>query len=296
MLDFFIIGAQKSASTYLHHCVASHPEVYMPREELRFFEDPDFHDGIQSEIGKIISRGAGRKVGIKRPDSLAREEVPQRIHQFAPQARLIAILRNPVDRAISAYYHQMKLGFLPILPLNEGMRLILEDKMKQTSPKATEILKYGLYYKHLKRYLRYFSKEQLLVLVDQDVRQSPEQCLHKVFTHIGVSPAVKVPPQKGTSNPGVYSHARLSFINLRNNHVFEYNESRTRLYRRPGLWAPFVNTLIVGFDRLLLARLFTNERPLLDDQLKQALRKYYLHDVKQLEILLNRDLAFWLTD
>lgn len=292
MLDFFIIGAQKSASTSLHQQISSHPGIYMPKGEVRFFEDPDYCDSVPSAIEDIVRQGHGRKVGIKRPDYLARPEVPGRIRKHSPDARLIAVLRNPVDRAISAYFHQMKLGFLPVLPLNEGLQLILNGGAAQSHPKSAEIIEYGFYAKHVERYLQVFPREQLLVVLDLDIRAGSRHALDDVFRHIGVTP-LDHPVREKVSNPGVYSLFRLSFINLRNRIVFRYDDTRTRLYRRSGFWGPLCNALIIGFDRFLLARICSNRRPLLSPEIHRKLMELYLPDILQLETLLKRDLSVW---
>jgi hypothetical protein len=293
MLDFLIIGAQKSASTFLHRCIASHPDVFMPPQEIRFFEDPDYNNNVAEQIEKLVIKAEGRKVGIKRPDYLAREEVPKRIKSSSPHARLVVTLRNPIDRAVSAYYHQMKLGFLPVLPLNEGMRKVLDGQLSRSFPKSDEILEYGLYAKHLQRYQSLFPAEQLLVLLDQDLHSNSAISLKKVFEHIGVTVPLSVKQKKTISNQGVYALPRLSFINLRNRWVFDYRHKMTRIYRKPGILGHMVNSFVIGVDRLFLAKIYSNQKPSLDVSLRDRLTQFYSDDVANLEDLLKQDLSGW---
>ena len=149
---FLIIGAQKSATTFVHKCLREHPDVFMPNGETRFFENPEH---LQTDITQFeaLFRNVSQEqaIGIKRPDYLAKPECPPRIYQHIPHAKLLVILRNPVERAISAYFHLMNCSFIPIRPAEEGLTKILDGEYKDLYPKSREIIEYGFYYKHLMR-------------------------------------------------------------------------------------------------------------------------------------------------
>src|SRR5258708_9728171 len=114
--DFVIIGAAKSASTWLHLALRQHPAVYMPGDETPFFEDPYYN---ANDLGPLLAelKGAppGAVVGIKCPNYLCTPQCAPRLAQRLPHARLVAILRNPVDRAISQYYHLIRSGQFPVV-------------------------------------------------------------------------------------------------------------------------------------------------------------------------------------
>lgn len=102
--NFLIIGAQKSATTFLLRCLREHPDVFVPSGEIPFFEDPDYSQGDIESFARLFARGCHKKaVGLKRPNYLHKPECPERIHRHIPSARLIVILRDPIERAISAY-------------------------------------------------------------------------------------------------------------------------------------------------------------------------------------------------
>ena len=87
--------------------ISQHPEIWMPRGETPYFEDPDYHQSTPDEFLSQFPHESGKLIGIKRPNYIGKPEAPERIETDLPDARLIAVLRDPADRAISAYFHQI---------------------------------------------------------------------------------------------------------------------------------------------------------------------------------------------
>lgn len=146
---FVVIGAQKSASSFMQLCLAEHPDIYMAEGETPFFETPDYEQSDISEL-EMTFQGRGEKcLGIKRPNYIGKPEVPARIRRHLPSAKLIAVLRNPIDRAVLAYFHNIYYGFLPPLDVEIGMRRIISDPSFVAKYKRSpEVIEFGYYYKH----------------------------------------------------------------------------------------------------------------------------------------------------
>ena len=125
-LDFAIVGAQKAGSTFLLKNLRDHPSVFMPNGEVPYFENPDFYGPNKLEF-YFNKKNKKNILGIKRPNYLNKKEVPSRLIENNPNIKIIIFLRNPVDRVISAYYHGMKMGLLPLLEINEGLKKILNE-------------------------------------------------------------------------------------------------------------------------------------------------------------------------
>ena len=104
-LDFVIIGAQKSASSFVHLCLLDHPEVYIPEKEIPYFENPDYKKKDLKNI--ILTTKEYKKnykaIGIKRPNYLGKDEVPARIFKNNPNIKLIVVLRNPIESHFSIF-------------------------------------------------------------------------------------------------------------------------------------------------------------------------------------------------
>lgn len=195
---FLIIGAQKSGTSWLHRMLREHPDVFVSeRKELHYFSDPSVHDrGLDWYLGNFAAAGRGHRAlgeatpnylwtsdhrldewGDGRPEGPAfRRRIPERVHaELGGGIRLVALLRDPVERAISAFYHH----------LNRGGRLDparpFEDNARRLG-----IVQMGFYAAHLERWLEVFDPGQLLVLVHEEVRANPRGAVESCQRHIGV--------------------------------------------------------------------------------------------------------------
>jgi hypothetical protein len=296
--NFVIIGAQKAGSTFFVSCLADHPDVYMPPYEVRFFEDPDYGDG-DPRVLEALFRGVIQEtaLGIKRPGYLSRPEVAERIHRHIPEARLIAILRDPVDRAISAYFHLMRTGFLPVRPLEDGMTRILDDAYRSLHPRAAEVVEFGFYHRHLTRFLEYFDRRRMLILPFETIEADPRGAIGQAYRFLGVRDD-HVPPsltRRDRRNSGVYSLPRLRVLNLSNPFLYAYDEGRSRRVprSRPSLLGRGIRRVVDTTDRRVLARLYGGATPEASPALRQRLYRLYADDIERLERLLDRQLAEW---
>jgi hypothetical protein len=177
--NFKIMGAEKSGSTFLHKCLAEHPEVFMPDQETPFFENSAYRFIDFREFEKLFNNSDNAKaVGIKIPTYLTYPECPKRVIKHIPNAKIIVLFRNPVDRAVSAYFHQMKVGFIPVKKIEKGFRNLLKGKYNKY-PRAEEIITFRYYYKHLKKYLKYFKRKIILVLYYDNLKSNPTNLIKK---------------------------------------------------------------------------------------------------------------------
>lgn len=152
---FLGIGAPRSGTTWLHELLDSHPNVYVPpHKEIRFFElyyDRGLH-WYESVFPPADKMSQYRAVGEISPGYLYCPDCPKHIASLSSITKLLLILRNPVDRAYSDYglriqYREYKGPFEDFL--------IIEPK----------VLEMGFYSRKIKDYLRYFEKDQILVLI-----------------------------------------------------------------------------------------------------------------------------------
>lgn len=291
--DFVILGAQKSASTFLQDQMGQHPSIEIAAGESRHFEDPEYRNGAVSKLPLLFSRHEPGVVrGIKRPDYLGRPEVTARIARHLPDAKLFVVLRDPISRAVSSYYHCVRHGFVPLIPLTEAFRRLLDGDLQKTYPRADEILTYGLYGQHIERYFQHFNRAQFLIFEQQSLTRDPVGSLADSFRFLGVNPSFR-PQREEVSNRGVYSHLRLRFLRSMNHIHFRYTPNLDRRYpRRPGrlgyLWAGTVRNL----DRRLLAKLDRTRPPALAPDLTSELRQYYAADLARLRSLLPESESF----
>ena len=287
MPDFVVIGAQKSASTFLQDQMAQHPDVEIAPGEVRAFEDPFYGQGAVESLPTLFTGPPTLIRGIKRPDLLGRPEAAERLHRHLPDARLFAVIREPIARAVSAYYHYVRHGFVPLLPIDDAFRALLDRRLEPEYPRSAEILEYGLYGKHLQRYLTRYRPDQLLVFEQRSLTGNPGTSLRQAFEFLGVDPGFVPTTTAHVSNKGVYAPFRLRLLRTKNRRMYRYTPELDRRYpRRPTPWGWLWNAAVVGVDRTVLSRLDEGRPPELSAEVRQQLREFYQADRPALEAAL----------
>lgn len=290
---FAVVGAQKAGSTDLAASLAQHPDVFLPPDEVPFFEDPFFAASDRAELTRALEPGRGRRHrGIKRPDYLGRSECADHLAATVPDLLVLACLRDPVDRAVSAYYWYVKNRMLPLAPADEGLTRLLDGDLPAGHPHAAEVLDYGRYAHHLRRYLDRFPAGQVHVTLFEDLRAGPD-ALAAVHRFLGVAPHEPVPDR--ATNPGVYDLRRLRWLRAGDRFRFDWDDEdrytwRPRRRRRPLALVPHL--AFVAVDRAVLARTLGTARPPLDPAVRARLRAFYADDVAALSTLLARPLPW----
>jgi hypothetical protein len=178
--DFVVIGAQKSGTTFFYHLLTQHPYV-----EPAAFKEPHFFD-IVFDLGVEWYRQCfpaprwedGRRTitGEASPGYLFHPHAPERMARVIPQARLIALLRNPVDRTYSGYHWRIKMG--------QETRTFEETIEAGFDDPDDKHLSRGIYVDHLLRWSEFFPREQMLVLKSEDFFDDPNQTLETVFSFL----------------------------------------------------------------------------------------------------------------
>lgn len=296
--NFLIIGAQKSASTFVHECVREHPDVFMPRQEIAYFQDPDYLETSISRFESIFDAVKSEKaIGIKCPDYLGRPECPERIHKHIPDARLIVVLRDPVARAVSAYYWFMQVGIIPVRPLEEGFGDLINGRYDRRFPRSREIIDYGYYYQHLMRYLKYFDESQLLILLQSDLQNSPREAISQIYRFLEIDEGYISSALGGQPKQSVYSLHRLKWLSMANR-LFFYSyrvsaDNMMALYPIENKMLRLCYYMMQGIDRHLLTYIFGNKKEKLGLGTRNALVEKYIDDINSLEKYLGKELAEW---
>jgi len=299
--DYIIVGIQKSATTFVHETLRSHPEIYAQPGEVTVFRD---FRGYEHEIPHYFSnliRDRDQKsqeiVGIKFPEYLADSHCATSIKKVVPHVKFIAVLRNPIERIVSAYYHYVSSGLVPLKDINQGLPEIMQGKHFVKYPKSSDLVEYGFYFKHLRSYLAHFGMEQFLILLYEDVRVDPVQSLKNALKFLGVDNSLPLQFPKRRLGKTVSSIARLGFHRWRNPilYDFDYGEKKVVIkndyerLRRILFWG--TNFI----DRNILSAFYKNEKPKLSNELASQILEVYIEDIISLERLLGMDLSKWKT-
>jgi hypothetical protein len=212
--NLIIVGAAKAGTTALHQYLALHPEVFMSRQkELQLFQRDDWREQLpwyesQFPVEAAI-RGEGSPVYSLYPFC---REVPERMREVVPDAKLIYLVRDPVERFIAHYVEHYSLGFetRPFEQVAADLRP--ENQVLAGSRYATQ----------LDRYLDSFPRSQILVLDQDELRTQRRETLARVFGFLGV-------------DSGFWSPQFEELHNQRKS--VRYNDFARWLYRR-GLFGP----------------------------------------------------------
>ncbi len=193
---YLIVGAMTAGTTSLATWLRMHPQVFMhPDKELHFF-DVKFPRGLGWYRSQFAGSKGARAVGEATPGYMYRPEVIDRMADSVPDAKLVAVLRDPVDRVWSKYVHHRHRG-REKRPFDEAMELELStDDIKAVHDWLPGYIARGRYLDQLKCILTRFPGDQLLVLLTDDMRDSPHETFATICEFIGVD-ADKAPAAVG---------------------------------------------------------------------------------------------------
>ncbi len=200
--NFLIIGAAKSGTTSLYRYVGQHPEVYANVKEPGYFalagrplnySGPGDQDGFvrraitdQKAYEALFAGVTDEKVyGEASVLYLYSQEAPLRIKQSIPQVKLIAILRNPVERAYSSYLHMRRDGREPLANFADALAAEPE-RIAANWEHQWHYTRLGFYHTQLVRYFALFPPSQIAVYTYDELKANPAALMQKVFRFLEV--------------------------------------------------------------------------------------------------------------
>ncbi|MCK4782985.1 MAG: sulfotransferase [Desulfobacteraceae bacterium] len=272
--NLIIIGAVKCATTSLHYYLGLHPEISMSREkELDFFvRERNWQKGI--EWYKSNFTGKGIIYGEASPSYTTYpfyKGMPERMYSVVPEVKLIYCLRDPVDRIISHYVHN----------LSEGT----EDR---TIEEALSHLDRNLYvniskyYMQLEQYLKCFPKSNIYIIILEDLYDNRRLTLQKIFRFLNVDDTFYSPKVFSIRHKSIEKR-RKNRIGLLLKRLSETNAAKMFLVetrRKIGsvLYLPFSSKI---------------ERPKLDENLQGKLIEHLSDDINHLREFAGRNFMAW---
>jgi hypothetical protein len=289
MPNFFIIGAQKAGTTSLYHYLDQHPQIYMSP-----IKEPHFFEGMQSEyrrpgrktkpvteLGDYLALFEGvsdeKAIGEASTSYLFSMRAPTLIRRSVPDAKIIAVLRNPADRAYSNFLHLVRTGREPLASFAEA----LQAEEGRTQDKWGPMWYYkqkGFYHDQVKRYFDTFGRDQVRIYLYDDLRGEPFGMLRDIFRFLEVDETF-VPDASIEHNPS----------GLPRNKTL-YTQVRRLTARKPALLERFLPTKPY---RYLKSRFFVKPPPF-PAEVRRQLIDSYREDILKLQNLIGRDLSPWL--
>jgi Sulfotransferase family len=282
--NFFIIGADRSGTTSLYHALAQHPQIYMcPIKEPNFFAYDGRDDGRWSDHYLIrtlaeyetlfAAAREARAIGEASTAYLHSSFAAEQIKVTLPHARLVAILRDPVDRAFAQYLAEVRLE-------GETRNLARWAEAALKGERRYRI-ENGFYYRHLQPYVDRFGSSQLAVNLYDDYKAGPIAVLARVFCYLQVDDAFR-PDMAICHNVSGLPKSRLV----------------ERFLRRRRFTRKIKRQLPAGLVRSLdsvVSRIHEQNRikPVIPAEVRHDLIQIYRDDILNLEALIGRDLSAW---
>jgi hypothetical protein len=207
MPDFFIVGHAKSGTTALYEMLREHPQIYMPEIKEPWFFASDMRPRFEPDIGGpevetmaeylalFAGAGAGQRVGEASSSYLWSRTAAAAIAEAAPQARIIAILREPASFLRSLHLQLLQTHVESEKDFRKAIELEGERRQGRSIPRSShrpQLLQYAdhvRYAEQLRRYGDVFPDEQMQVLIYDDFRADNDATVREVMRFLGVSAA-----------------------------------------------------------------------------------------------------------
>ena len=294
MPNFLIIGAAKGGTTTLHNVLAQHPDVYMcPVKESGFFwaygEEVRLQgigaERLRNRLIDDLNRYQKLFDGVTNQNAIGEASVrylstantPKVIHGFIPGARLVASLRQPADRAFSAFYHNLRDGIEPCSDFGEA---IAQDKNGLRDHWVVcRYLNVGFYYQFLKRYSDIFDRNQIHISLFDDLKENPYELISSLYKFLDVDDTFRPDLSHRDNVTGIIRNPLLRAAWARS--------SKLRATIRPLLKDRMRHNVFEWVIRF-------QDKPLFSPELRLELTEYYREDINRLQDLLDRDLSHWL--
>lgn len=321
--DFFIVGHAKCGTTALYETLRGHPQIHMPVKEPRFFAMRQIDLGARSSsevtppelqvlpVGAIsdvpgrrphtlegytalfVGARPGQLIGEASPAYLRSALAARRIAAVRPDARIIAILREPVS-FLRSFHLQSLRGYneterdLPSALALEAQRR--EGRRIPRLSRTPEDLLYSdhvRYVEQLRRYHAVFAREQVLVLVYEDFQRDNEAVVRRVLRFLEVDDTVTIAPVRTRPSRDLRFNRLHALVNLRRTVLRNVSAARA--------FSHCVNTItparLRGAVRTRWRGVAYGEPAALDEPVVRELRRRYAHEVHALSAYLDRDLV-----
>tara|TARA_B100000902_G_C27299293_1_gene911870 strand:- start:1436 stop:2326 length:891 start_codon:yes stop_codon:yes gene_type:complete len=292
-IDAAIIGAEKAGTSALGNYIAMHPDVvshfgggekkggvleFSTFVNGRCNDEKAFASDYKSAFGALSFSG---KIVVAKNVSLINSEVGlDNVKRFCPDCKIIIIVRNPVERAYSSFFYQKFRG-------EETLDGFLEAVERELSGGADDLsierryLARGYYADQIESVYKRFSKERVLVLLYEDMKQDPQHLMDRVFSFLNLSPYKISNFEKINEAKSARSERLARYL-----HGHGVVKSMFRLV-----------TSVRLREKILYALRRLNSRPLernkIDSALSERLSKHFSPENKKLEDLTGLDLKDW---
>ena len=320
--NFFVVGAPRSGTTSLYEYLRAHPDVYMsPVKEPDFFARPSLDvvhppdrrgavsleadaqldPELRAETAEYLDLFGQAQDERRRGEAsalyLGHPTAAFHILGYVPDAPLIAILRDPAERAFSHYVHGRRIyaeaGRTTAVgaddrSVDEEFSRVVDSTYtegpSQTATSDPEVwIRSGFYNEHLTRWFSLFPRDQMLVFLYEDLQRDPHELMRRIFAFLDVDDSFTLPTTEAFN----------ASIVPRSQRLFSLFTTANPVMRKARAMAP---ARMRGVAMRTRNRWLGDEKPPIDAELHRKLREIYRADTEALQDLIDRDLSTWLTN
>jgi hypothetical protein len=291
--NFFIVGAPRCGTTALYSYLRQHPDIFLPEYKEPHFFNTDMNSGgaIRDEaeyLALFAEAGNQTRIGEASVYYLSSEAAPERIRSFCPTAKIIVMLRNPVDAVDALHAHQVAAWIEEVWDLEQT--LALEEKRKRGLHIPVWMDDpHKLFYRQtvdfpaqVRRYLQAFGRENLHDIIFDDFKRDTAAAFRHTCTFLGVTPDVELEFPVVWSNPSFRSQTLARFVR-----------------QPPGLLRRLGRVIMPGRARATVVNVLNGwnsvraPRQPMPVELRNRLTAEFAPQVNELSNLLGRDLSNW---
>jgi Sulfotransferase domain len=268
---FFVVGPPRTGTSWLHEVLREHTHLPSPAKETRFF-DTHFERGIPWYQAHYPSLGPDRPIGEIAPTYFASVLARKRIAQLVPEAKIICIFRNPVERILSLYRLKRAYG---MIRWNLEEAIIRDPELTQSSRYAT----------NLKEWQKELGAGRILATFYDDLRENPQAYVDVIADFIGVARFSL------TRRDIRHVHASKTMTHPRN---YYWTRGATTIAEWCKAWR--LHTVVAQVKNSPLLGLFLGGGREFSDLSRELSRTIYelcRAEIEDLELLLNRNLSAW---
>lgn len=269
--DFLYIGTYRTGSTWLYKVLSRHPDIFLPNEKETMFFNIYYDRGIAWYEKFFKSAENEQMRGEICPSYLTSPNAAKRIYDCTPNVKLIAVLRNPIEQVKSMYKLWIMRGKVN-LPLEEVLS------------KKEILLDNVMYFKNLSRYLEYFDKEKLLILLYDYLQNDSREFLSHIYKFLGVRYSY---PYYAGDRENISRKPRFSFID-------KLIASGGKLFRDHNLYGVkgiFKRMRII--DTIKAANSYKYAKIKIKREVEDYIKDKTFDDTEKLSEFLGKDLSIW---
>ena len=266
--NFLYIGTSKAGSTWIYNVLAQHPDVFMAPGKGLYFFDNHYHYGLPWYRSQFQSARDQRVVGEISHSYLFSRDASQRIASLNRDMQLMVCLREPVDRAFSAYLDGLKNGEFDL-------------SFREAIEQVPSLVNRGRYATHLEPYLEQFGRERIHVGLFDVLRRDPRAFASELYRFLGVRTVAlqgklrrkQMPAAEPRCEMAVAAAKKVSSIGKRMGLRHIKGKLKTSPWIRDVLYRPYTDA----------------NRPKVAENIRAALREHFRDEIYRLDHMLNAD-------